>query len=102
MLRRGAASGFFHEARERQKRASLVETGRHAGRSRVNFGGFRGVTLNYHAWKRGACPPFTCSKAFWVMGLCCASLRSYFVLWTSETSLSWCLLARRSVQVEAC
>ena len=46
--------GFFHEARERQKRASLVETGRHAGRSRVNFGGFRGVTLNYHAWKRGA------------------------------------------------
>ena len=56
MLRRSASAGFFHEARERQKRASLVETGRHAGRSRVNFGGFRGVTLNYHAWKRGACP----------------------------------------------
>ena len=55
MLRRTAGPGFFHEARERQKRASLVETGRHAGRSRVNFGGFRGVTLNYHAWKRGAC-----------------------------------------------
>lgn len=67
-LRRSAASGFFHEARERQKRASLVETGRHAGRSRVNFGGFRGVTLNYHAWKRGACALSILSHALWVKG----------------------------------
>jgi len=58
-----AAPGFFHEARERQKRASLVETGRHAGRSRVNFGGFRGVTLNYHVWKRGAGAPMQCAEA---------------------------------------
>ncbi|BDA50813.1 probable inward rectifier potassium channel 2 [Coccomyxa sp. Obi] len=47
---RGA--GFYYQRRERYGRASLVETGRHAGRSRVTYYGFSGHTLGYHAWKR--------------------------------------------------
>ncbi|EIE26204.1 E set domain-containing protein [Coccomyxa subellipsoidea C-169] len=45
-------TGFYFQKRERYGRASLVETGRHAGRSRVTYYGFSGHTLGYHAWKR--------------------------------------------------
>ncbi|KAK9809900.1 hypothetical protein WJX72_001263 [[Myrmecia] bisecta] len=45
-------TGFYQAERQRHHVPSLVETGRHAGRSRVQYTDIDAKGLNWHIWKR--------------------------------------------------
>eukprot|EP00873_Tetraselmis_striata_P023378 jgi/Tetstr1/443642/TSEL_031640.t1 len=72
-------SGWYKSERDRLAQASLVETGRHAGRSRVRVDDARG--LLYHIWKRDFFTSLLSLSLIQLFGLICCLETGIWLLW---------------------
>jgi len=101
---------FYQANRDHQHLASLVEAGRHAGRSRVHYAG---RNIQYHLFTKGGCSWVPAGggqwrlAAAWLAGrrrwLCVLGLFVWFgdSLISACRSIAWCA-RRRSCHARCC